>query len=202
MAWRDTDPEVQTAGEKIRDEVQHRYGVDRDAPGMTGPAVAAALAEEERDRADAAAERTRAGEDLTLSQLLFAQADRHERDAHDHATDLFPQEETIADLRNEPTLTPGGIIRNTLNPGSPGDVSPVRDEAEWSYDSAERRHAFAAELESRGIDRTTVAARILADGENAKHPREAVSTHPGRAARPRVTGTDNSLRRDRGTRSR
>ena len=202
VTWRDTDPEITAAGEKIRDEVQRRYGIDSDAPGITGTAVAAAVADAERDRADAAAARVRAGEDLTLSQLLFAQADRQDRDTHDHATEAFFNDIATADVRSEVTPTTEALVEDLMSSNSLEEGSPVREAAEGRYDSAARRQAFAAELESRGIDQTTAAARILADGENAKHPSEAVNTRPGRSVRPRVTGTDNSLQRDRGTRSR
>ena len=47
--------------------------------------MAAALRDAERDRAEVRAERERSGQELTASQLLFANADRHEREAQEWA---------------------------------------------------------------------------------------------------------------------
>ena len=79
--WRDHDETAREAGDMIRLEVSERYGIDVDAPGADPAAVAAALRDAEKDRVEARAERERSGEELTASQILFANADRHERDA-------------------------------------------------------------------------------------------------------------------------
>ena len=47
-------------------------------------------------------------------------------------------------------------------------------------------------------DQKTIDARILADGENARHPREAVRTQPGRAAKPRKKAKGVVQQRTRG----
>ena len=47
--------------------------------------MAVALRDAEGDRAEARAERERSGEELTASQILFANADRHEREAQQWA---------------------------------------------------------------------------------------------------------------------
>ncbi len=172
-AWRDFDDVARDAGDTIKREVQDRYGIDVDAPGADPAAVVTALRDAERDRADAAAERQRAGQDLTASQLLFANADRLDRDARDAAE----REWDIADLdecssRNGVGATPSDQARAETVSG------------ELAYDSFERRELFAASLEGKA-DQKTINARILADGENAKHPREAVMAQSGKAAKPR-----------------
>jgi hypothetical protein len=53
-----------------------------------------------------------------------------------------------------------------------------------TYDSAQRREALAASLVGI-VDQKAVDARLLADGENARHPREAV--HGRRASSPTLT---------------
>jgi hypothetical protein len=152
--WRDHDETAREAGDTIRLEVSERYGIDVDAPGADQAAVAAALRDAERDRAEARVERERSGEELTASQILFANADRHEREAQEWAEHDW----------------------------SSGDFDGA-DIAELDYDSSERRRQFAASLEGKAGQKT-IDARILADGENAKHPREAVRTQPGRAPKP------------------
>jgi colicin import membrane protein len=171
---------------------QERYGIDVDAPGADGTAVAVVIAEAERNRADAAAERAKAGEELTASQLLFAQADRHERE------------------HNDAHSTVGDVLAGELDGydavAVPADGERVSDAAQEKgshlYDSSERRRGFASELEAKGISEKTIAARMLADGENAKHPREAVTSSAGKATKIRSRGATAVQQRDRGGLSR
>lgn len=181
-AWRAVDDVAQSASATIRREVHERYGIDIDQPGADTASVAAALAQAERDRVAATAERAQAGHELTATQLLFAQADRHERDAEDAAQ-----------------KDPAG---SGVDAGQeiPADLEQRRDTAQeigsqW-YESAERRQQFASSLEAKGIGQETIAARIRADSENAKHPREAVSGIGGRA--PRLRSKKNSSLQQRG----
>lgn len=160
--WRDHDDVAREAGDTIRREVQDRYGIDVDAPGGDATAVAAALREAEQGRADARAERQKAGEELTASQLLFASADRREREA---------QVQSEIDRTSSDADFSVGINE--------------RDQSAHDYDSSERRQQFAASLEEKGIAKDVIAARLLADGENAKHPSEAVRTPTGKAAKVR-----------------
>ncbi|TDW26952.1 hypothetical protein [Cryobacterium psychrophilum] len=189
-AWRDFDDVAQGAGDTIKREVQDRYGIDVDAPGADPAAVAAALRDAERDRADAAAERQRAGEDLTISQLVFANADRLDRDAQDGAE----REWNIADL-DEFSSRDGDGATGT------DQARTEADSGELAYDSSERRKRFAASLEGTA-DQKTINARILADGENAKHPREAVMAQTGTGAKSRRNSRSTVQQRDRGGLSR
>jgi len=182
--WRDHDETAREAGETIRLEVRQRYGIDVDAPGADPAAVAAALRDAERDRAEARAERERSEEELTASQVLFTNADRHEREAQERAERDWNSDERRADdwkLAAEAT----------------GESRVEGDDAGRDYDSSERRRQFAASLEGKA-DQRTIDARILADGENAKHPREAVGTPPGRAAKPRKKAKSVVQQRTRG----
>ena len=197
-AWRDVDDVARDAGDTIKNEVRGRYGIDVDAPGADPAAVAAAVRDAERDRADAATERQRAGEDLTASQLLFANAERHERENREAAD----RDWNIDDL--------DGLAGTDLSAGDEhreqavkaADVARVeRGSGELDYDSSERRERFAASLEGKA-DQKTVNARILADGENAKHPREAVTSQPGKGAKLHRSGKTSVQQRDRGGLSR
>lgn len=55
---------------------------------------------------------------------------------------------------------------------------------ELDYDSDARRAGFAAALVGK-VDPATIDARILADGENARHPREAVLSQGVRIPKPK-----------------
>ncbi|WP_104133966.1 hypothetical protein [Cryobacterium sp. Y62] len=197
-AWRDVDDVARGAGDTIKHEVQERYDIDIDAPGADPAAVAAALRDAERDRGDAATERQRAGEDVTASQLLLANADRHEREAQETAdrvwntSDLETVASTDLTIRDEEQKQAADVT----------DQARIeRGSGELEYDSSERRERFAASLEGKA-DQKTINARILADGENAKPPREAVLSQPGKAAKPRRSSTSSVQQRDRGGLSR
>ena len=182
--WRDHDETAREAGNTIRLEVRQRYGIDVDAPGADPAAVAAALRDAERDRAEARAERERSGEELTASQILFANADRREREAQEWAErDWNSDERRAYDWKQAAEAT--------------GQSRAEGDDAGLDYDSSERRRQFAASLEGKA-DQKTIDARILADGENAKHPREAVRIQPGRAAKPRKKAKGVVQQRTRG----
>lgn len=191
-AWRDFDDVAKGAGDTIRREVQERYGIDVDAPGADGKAVAVAIAEAEHNRADAATERAKAGEELTASQLLFAQADRHEREQNDAHS-------TVGDAL-------AGELDGYDAGAAPAEAERASDAAQEKgsqlYDSSERRRDFAKELEAKGVPEKTIAARVLADGENAKHPREAVTSSTGKATKIRGKGATAVQQRDRGGLSR
>ena len=182
--WRDHDEIAREVGDMIRLEVSERYGIDVDAPGADPAAVAAALRDAEKYRAEARAERERSREELTASQILFANADRHEREAQERAERDWNSDEKRAD-------------NWTLAAEATGESRVEGDDAGLDYDSSERRRQFAASLEGKA-DQRTIDARILADGENAKHPREAVGTQPGRAAKPRKKAKSVVQQRTRG----
>lgn len=162
-AWRDYDDVAAAAAVTMRQEIQDRYGIDVDAPGADPAAVAAALAEAETERAHAVAERHRAGEELTASQALLAIADAHDREAQKWAAfdwngdvDSVDKEEYDEFAKRDDELH-----------------GRYAEASSFEYDSSERRQAFAASLEGKAESKA-IEARVLADGDQAKHPREAV----------------------------
>ena len=192
-AWRDFDDVAGDAGDTIKHEVLERYGIDVDAPGADPAAVAAALRDAERDRADAAIERQRAGEDLTASQLLFAKADRHEHEAQEAADRYWNTSDLNGLASND--LTTGDEDRKQAAEAA-DQARAGRGSGELEYDSSERRERFATSLEGKA-DQKTINARILSDGENARHPREAILPSSGRTAKPRRSGKSSVQQRDR-----
>ena len=113
-----------------------------------------------------------------------ARADRHEREA---------QERAEWDWNSDERRVDGGKLAAETT----SESRVASDDAGLDYDSSERRRQFAASLEGKA-DQRTIDARILADGENAKHPREAVVTPPGRAAKPRKKAKGVVQQRTRG----
>jgi colicin import membrane protein len=236
--WKDHDDVAREAADTIRTEVQDRYGIDVDAPeaGFVGRA----LFEAGRDRADAAAERTQAGEELTTSQQLLAAADRRERDAElrdvapsterhgvtlelsdtelDVIVDALRRQEGALqnelendrgredeaprlDLEDEAELIGrrdmAGDLAERIGQQSDARAGGLRGDGELAYDSSERRQQFAASLEGKA-DKKVVNARVLADGENANHPRGAVSDGGKRGPKARRNTAAASQERTRG----
>lgn len=64
------------------------------------------------------------------------------------------------------------------------------------YDSASRRDGFAASLVGVAAPET-IAARILADGENARHPNEAIGVRSSQAPKVRRAGQTREQQRQR-----
>lgn len=189
-AWHEHDDTAATAAEKIRQEVRDRYGIDVDNPGADPRAVAAALEQAERDRAQAAEERRRAGEDLTASQMLLNGAERRDRDA-DEAT------QEAASTDDPATAERAGVEAQQASQKARGG----RQDSDVAYDSAERREAFASSLQGSANEQE-IRGRVLADIGNAKHPREAVTTPAGRTPKARNRAAGVGQQRDRGGLSR
>ncbi|MFL2002154.1 hypothetical protein [Microbacterium sp. A1-JK] len=185
-AWRDHDDVARDAHETIRREVRERYGIDVDRPGADPAALADALGEAEQDRARAAEGRRRAGDELAASDVLLASAESRDRDA-DAAAQRAWETDNVDDRETAERETALAVD------GAGAD----RSDSNLSYDSSERRQGFARDLVGKA-DAKTVDARVLADGENAKHPREAVMTTPGKAAKPKSRARSTAQERTRG----
>ncbi|WP_147436238.1 hypothetical protein [Mycetocola manganoxydans] len=196
--WRDHDDVAREAGDTVRREVQDRYGVDVDAPGGDPAQVAAALREAEQARADARAERERSAEELTASQILFANAERREREAQEKSE----RDWNSGDVDGADITGFNEFADREADWKQAGEGVNERSASAQEYDSFERRQEFAASLEDKGIAKDVIAARLLADGENAKHPREAVRVQPGKAAKPRGKSSSAVQERVRGGLSR
>jgi colicin import membrane protein len=116
-AWKDHDPAARDAAEVIRDQVQHRYGLDVDNLGVDEASVAEALAKKEPDRDQAQSERKAGRDEDAQAAGLLAEADREDRDREQDVTEENQRPETL------------------------------RAEAGTKYDTAERRQELAASLE-------------------------------------------------------
>jgi colicin import membrane protein len=154
--WKDHDPAARDAADVIRDQVQRRYGLDVDNLGADEASVAEALAKAERDREQAEQERGGGREGNAQAVQLLAEADREDRDRQQDADEENQRPEALA------------------------------EEAGLKHDSAERRQALAASLESVA-DREAVQARLSADQDQGTPPSAAVAKAPGRSPKARKT---------------
>lgn len=137
------------------------------------------MAQAEADRATAEEERTRAAREAAEAQQLAAEADRATqaaetaRAAPEHEQDSAVRGETAVEVELE-------TARATV----------AHKAGKATYDSAERRHAFAADLKGRGIQPETVAARMTADVSQGTRPSDAVKAASKKAPKARKsTGT-------------
>ncbi|WP_345043981.1 hypothetical protein [Georgenia daeguensis] len=175
-AWTGQDPEADRAANRIRDAVRRRYGVDVDRAAADPNLVRVALERAETRRVEAERERARAAEEQVEAQLLVAEADHADqvaeaaRAAAQHEPDPVERDEAALAAEREQNF-----------------ATATREAGKDSYDSAERRQAFAADLERRGIDQETVAARMTADISQGTHPSEVVRTGGKKAPKARTS---------------
>ncbi|WP_211880861.1 hypothetical protein [Pseudarthrobacter albicanus] len=83
-AWKACDPEAAQASEKIRDQMQSRYGIDVNNTGADEASVSAALARAQQTRSEAENERTKASAartDEVVAGAAVAGANRQDREA-------------------------------------------------------------------------------------------------------------------------
>jgi colicin import membrane protein len=178
--WRGHDTAARQAAERIRSEVRERYGVDVEDPGGDQAGVADQIAQAEHERAEDR-ERKRQAKDAATAQRLLDQADRTDQ-AHQESGGGYrsPVEEALkGELADwNPTPAPGVVDDSGYDPfATPPEVpEQAMSGVGPKWDSADRRDRFARDLTDQGVPAETIRARILADGENATHPRQAVVT--------------------------
>lgn len=210
--WCGFDDRAAAAADTIGREVQDRYGID----------VSSLIAQE----------RAKAAEERTEALQLIAEADRLDNRAQDApvpgetATNVVaPLEaqalayDAAADRGGEDGKAPDELrdlasdarAREQLHRDAAPDISASEQPSEAtaaradvgnSYDSAERREAFAASLSDKGVSAGDVKARLRADVDQAR-PATEVLYSPNRYARVKSPTTPSvSRQRQRGDRSR
>ena len=174
-AWRAVDDDIVRTSDRMREELRSRYGVDVDNLGA-GPATDRdAITRAEQDRSSAAVIRDESVEDYAEAATLLAAADQLDKQAEEQDR----ERERQANAADEPAE---GLSREELT----GKADVFRDDAAAAYDSAERRDAFAADMEKDGVDPELQKTRLVADRDNATHPSAAVATKPGKQAKART----------------
>jgi len=196
-AWHGIDPEADRAGERIAQEVQDRYALDVRNLDADPAAVREAIAQAERARADAAAQRGESAVDVAEAGAFLAAAETMDRAAKEHAREANEQDQWIlngeagdadqarAEVENNRDAADDLTERADVDRGNGGDA----------FDSAERRAQFAASLEGK-VSPAVIDARLTAAADQARHPREAVTTAPKRAPKARRASTDQGRQRE------
>ena len=82
------------------------------------------------------------------------------------------------------------------------EATANRDISNLAYDSAERRHQRATNLERSGLDPDLVRVRVISDLDNATPAIAAVETSPKRYGRARSSAPGIGVQRERGGLSR
>ncbi|MEC5182177.1 MULTISPECIES: hypothetical protein [unclassified Arthrobacter] len=99
-AWKAYDPEAAQASEKIRDQVQSRYGIDVDNTGADEASVSESLARAQQTRSEAESERTKASAartEASVAGAAVASADRQDReDRSEPAWDTAERRQQLA----------------------------------------------------------------------------------------------------------
>lgn len=196
-AWHGIDPEVDGAGERIAQEVRKRYGLDVRNLDADPAAVRDAIARAERARAEAA----QGGEsavDVAEAGAFLAAAETMDRAAEERNREADEQDQRIlyGDAGDvDQVRAKAEHSRDTADDvTSQADVD--RGSADDAFDSAERRAHLAASLEGR-VDPAVIDARLIAAADQARHPREAVTTAPRRAPKARRASGGQGQQRER-----
>lgn len=208
-AWEALDPEVARTAERMRTELRDRYGVDNASAGQA--ALRDAIERDQRTSGDAAQQRSDAGVDIAQAGAYIAAADRLDQDGDRRDREQYDRDHSDAtrgDVDDPLAVLSGGLDDRRGDGLLPGDGSPEhaeadanRDAADDAYDSAERREAWAADMEAEGLSEDQVQGRIAADRNQATHPRQAVQTK-ARTSKGRGKGQTQGIQRERGGLSR
>jgi hypothetical protein len=195
-AWEAVDPELARTAEQMRTELRDRYGVDNPQAGQS--ALREALERDERTRGDAGHQRSESGIDVVEAGALMATADRLDREGERRDREQHERDQAaVTGVHDSDQALVGrgdGSAEHT-------ESDAYRDAGEDAYDSAERREAWADDMESEGLTADQVQGRIAADRNQATHPREAVRTKP-RTSKGRGKGQSQGMQRERGGLSR
>ena len=189
--WRGVDDDIARTSDQMREELRSRYGIDVENLGADPAAVRDAMTRAEQDRATAAAARGESVEDYAEAAALLTAADQLDK----QAAEQDRERERFASAKDEPAE---GLSREELT----AEADVTHDDSSIAYDSAERREAFAADMENAGIDPELQKVRLVADRDNATHPSAAVATKPGKQRKARNRSQAPGLQRERGGLSR
>lgn len=203
QAWAPHDAEAAKAAQVVKHEVQERYGVDVDSTGRHTSEILTATQETAAARAEAARERASSEQEAAEARLLLiegmalqdlADEARARADELEHGVDWDRGE--AGDVER---FAAAQEHRATAAQQDETGERKIETSADL-YDSAERRRALAGGLEESGATKEQVRDRLLADADQARHPREAVTatSRRKRAANRQPDGGARSRSADRG----
>lgn len=171
VTFRDEDQAARDAESRIRQELRDRYGVDVNETGADPSVVQAALVDREGTRWEQKDLQEQARTDQDVAAGLTVTAEALELTAkHEDADEAAQLRKLAADVEQDAQLT---------------------------WDSAERREAHIARIQSGEAQPTAATAWKQADVDNARHPREAIASKT-ETRKPRVSTTAPSKQIERG----
>lgn len=181
-AWSNEDPEAVRAESRMRDELRSRYGVDVNNTNADPAAVREAVERAQQNYGQSDAERQRGTAEEAEAARLLGEADAADRAA-------ASAEGTATESEYETDRAKPGV---QLDDGRASEAerahaASARADAAPLYDSAERRQATAADLESKGVSAEAVGAKMRADVSQAKPATEATKGVVGKAPKARNT---------------
>ncbi len=197
-AWAAHDDIAREVRPLIVEEVKQRWGVNANALGPDTPEVIQGVESGLRARAEAERERAQAAEDLAEAQAFLSSASLYdEMAAENHRL----AEELAQEISyDDPTDQDVQFFERAEENRAAAELNAEKAaehkvSAAEKFDSAERRNALAADLESRSVDPAVIHARIISDRDQAKPATAAVQGTKGKSPKARKTKTavrDNS----------
>lgn len=158
-----------------------------------------ALARAERTRSEAATSRGESTVDIAEADAFLTAAETLDRVAEERQRQADELDERSAETDGALDVDQLRVeaendrdVRDELR----GDANGNRADAAEAFDSAARRERFASSLEGKA-DREVIDARMTTAADQARHPREAVTTAPKRSAKARKTPTGQGQQRER-----
>lgn len=158
VTFRGEDPAARDAESRIRQELRDRYQIEVNETAADPSVVRAALVDQDlaRREVELKVEQARSDQDLAVGLTVAA-------DALELVADVDDAQEAV-------------VLREL--------AAGIEHDVELAWDSAERREAHVAGIQPG--EPVAAAAWVQADVDNARHPREAVSSRATRARRPRA----------------
>jgi len=177
-AWKNHDSDIAGHSDHIREEVQQRYGFDPANVSDVTRDVLIATEEAARARSTEGAERAKVSGERAEAATLLAQADALDdlaRENRAQADKLAHDIEWEGDRGENKELYPAAEQYTGAAQSSEREAEDTRSKAFEVYDSSDRREQLADRMQTHGATQEQVRDRLLADIDQAKHPREAVS---------------------------
>ena len=177
-AWKNHDSDIAGHVEHIRKVVQQRYGFDPANVSEVTRDVLIATEEAARARSIESVERAKNVEERAKAVTFLAQADALDdlaRENRAQADKLARNIEGEGDRGEDKERFTTAEQHTGAAQESAREAEDVRGKAFEVYDSADRREQFADRMQTHGATQEQVRDRLLADIDQAKHPREAVS---------------------------
>lgn len=183
-AWKDEDPEIARHEERMRRELQERYGIDPNREN-DGPVDSERLSDEMRR-----VEERQADPQNTDVEAEAAQAERRAGVADERARESYDRAAAESDPEQERRLRDQAEQERA-------EADRLNADAQNAYDSPERRDANAERMREAGGDPAQIDTATRADQAQGRPAQDAVRNPPGRAA-SQPHGRSNAAQRGRG----